>query len=114
MEPDVMRKFSLEIEVEGERWLGFKKGGSQYYTQANNLQPIPMVKTTSIKSKKYVAIRSTGIYISPDKTAKKMADMPAQSYRRFNLEVTNENEHWLGFRQNGMKYYVPAADLEEV
>jgi hypothetical protein len=56
MEPDVVHKFNLEIEVEGVRWLGFKKGGTQYYTQANTLQLIPAVKTTSIKSKKYLAI----------------------------------------------------------
>jgi thioredoxin-related protein len=114
MEPDVIHKFSLEIEVDGEQWLGFKKGGDQYYTQAANLQLIPSVKSTSIKPKKYMAIRSTAIYIFPDRSAKKMADMPAQSYYRFNLEVENKGEHWLGFKQNGTKYYVPADDLEEI
>lgn len=114
MDPDVVQKFSLEIEVEGERWLGFKQKGTQYYTQANNLTLIPAVKTTKIKSSKYLAVRTTAIYISPDKSAKKMADMPAQSYYNFNFEVTNETGRWLGFRQNGMKFYVPAADLEEI
>ncbi|PVV06467.1 MAG: hypothetical protein B6D77_15680 [gamma proteobacterium symbiont of Ctena orbiculata] len=114
MDPDVVQKFSLEVEVEGERWLGFKQKGTQYYTQANNLKLIPAVKTTKIKSSKYLAVRTTAIYISPDKSAKKMADMPAQSYYNFNFEVTNENGRWLGFRQNGMKFYVPAADLEEI
>lgn len=114
MQPDVVHKFSLEIDIDGERWLGFRKGGSQYYTQANNLRLIPSVATQSIKSKKYAAVRPTALYISPDKSAKKMADMPARSYFRFNLEVRNENGRWLGFSRNGIKYYAPAADLEEI
>ncbi|MET0070886.1 MAG: DsbC family protein [Candidatus Thiodiazotropha sp.] len=114
LEPDVVHKFSLQIDVDGERWVGFKKGGNQYFTQAKNLQLIPNVKTTSINSKKYAATRATAIYLSPDRKARKMADMPANSYYRFNLEVTKENERWLGFKQGGIKYYVPAADLEEL
>ncbi|MEW8561076.1 MAG: DsbC family protein [Candidatus Thiodiazotropha sp.] len=114
LEPDVVHKFSLEIDVDGERWIGFKKGGTQYFTQAGNLQLIPSVKTEAIKSSKYAAIRSTAIYISPNRSAKKMADMPANSYYRFSLEARNGNERWLGFSQGGIKYYVPAADLEEI
>ncbi|MES9991846.1 MAG: DsbC family protein [Candidatus Thiodiazotropha sp.] len=112
LEPDVVQKFSLEIDVNGEPWIGFKKGNTQYFTQAKNLQLIPNVKTTSINSKKYAATKATAIYISPHRKARKMADMPVNSYYRFNLEVTNENERWLGFKQGGIKYYVPAADLE--
>ncbi|MEW8601770.1 MAG: DsbC family protein [Candidatus Thiodiazotropha sp.] len=114
LEPDVVHKFSLEVDVDGERWLGFKQGGSRYYTKANNLQLIPKVISKSIKSKKYAATRATAIFISPDRSAKKMADMPVNSYYRFNLEVENDNERWLGFSQGGIKYYVPAADLEEI
>jgi hypothetical protein len=113
MEPGVVHKFSLEADVDGQRWLGFKKSGSQYYTPAANLQLIPKVATTKIESKKYVANKATSLYISPDRSSRKMADMPARSYIRFKFEVTKNNERWLGFSKGGINYYVPAKDLDE-
>ncbi len=114
MEPGVVHKFTLQADVDGMQWLGFKKSGRQYYTQAANLQLIPRVATTKIKPKKYVANKATSLYISPDRSSKKIADMPARSYSRFKFEVTTKSERWLGFSKGGINYYVPAADLDKL